>query len=64
MNEEFKRMMGDRQSLSDGFTYDYGKYDAFKCRTRDKTRIKRCVRADKRKVKNNEKKYDKRAEGE
>lgn len=48
---EFRMMMGDRQANSDGFTYDYGKYKAYKCRNRRKAHIHRCRRKDKHTVK-------------
>lgn len=64
MNEAFKKMMGERQRNSDGFTYDYGRFIYYGNSNRDKTRIKRSLRNDKRRVKNDEAKYEKKAEGD
>lgn len=62
VSPEFKKMLGGREMDSDGFTYDYGKYNNYSCRARDKTRIKRCVRNDKRSVKQQEIKFERKAE--
>lgn len=49
---EHKRLMGERQADSDGFTYYYGKYNTYPC-TRS-ANIKRQIRNDKRSVKASE----------
>lgn len=50
----FKKMMGDRRNDSDGFTYVYGAVkDGSTCRPATAA-TKKAIRADKRKVRNEE----------
>lgn len=49
---EEKALHGQRESNNDGFTYVAGKHKAGrKKRTRNKTKTARCIRSDKRSVK-------------
>lgn len=47
---EFKKMMGEREKDSDGFTYSYGRFKFNRSAKPTKTRD-RCIRNDKRSVK-------------
>lgn len=63
MSPEFKKMIGGRAMDSDGFGYEYGRYNDYHCRVRNKNKIRRCLRSDKRKVKHQEWMFEIRAEG-
>lgn len=51
---EFKKMMGGRMMDSDGFTYNYGKAKGGYESNPATDSVKRCIRHDKRSVKNRE----------
>jgi len=49
---ETKKLLGDRESLSDGFTYVSGKFKEGRVkRTRNKNKTSRLIRSDKRSCK-------------
>ena len=45
---EFKKMIGWRESDSDGFTYSYGKFKFSKRGAKNRARVAQLVRHDKR----------------
>jgi hypothetical protein len=53
---EFKKVIGQRQSNSDGFALSYGRFKFNKSRCRQKNQIKREKRALKKAIKNAENK--------
>lgn len=60
MTPEFRKMMGKRLQDSDGFTYVYGKVkDGSSVRPSTAT-TKKCIRADKKSVKNKELKRERK----
>lgn len=55
---EFKKMIGERKSNSDGFTYEYGAAKGgYKNASRHKHLINRCRRTDKKSVKREEDRF-------
>jgi hypothetical protein len=54
MTPEFKKMIGNRLNDSDGFTYIYGRIKDGSSNRPSTATTKRCVRADKRAVRNKE----------
>ena len=65
MTSEFKKLMGCRQSDSDGFTYVYGKYkDGRSKHRRNRNQTTRCIRNDKRSVRGKELRRCKKEEEE
>ena len=51
MDIEFKKMMGRRESDSDGFTYSYGKFKFSRRGAKNRARVAQLVRHDKRAAK-------------
>ncbi|MEO6305074.1 MAG: hypothetical protein ABIP51_18090 [Bacteroidia bacterium] len=51
---EFKKMIGIRRKNADGFTYGYGVANEYNTTGRHNETKKRCIRADKRSVKQKE----------
>ena len=51
MDIEFRKMMGRRESDSDGFTYSYGKFKFSRRGAKNRARVAQLVRHDKRAAK-------------
>ncbi len=55
---EFRAMMGGRENDSDGFGYNYGRFNTYINARRQKQLIRRCKRRDKRAVRRKEQRFE------